>query len=154
MDLKSAIAKVEGMKNLFRAFESVEEVLRLASQADQYAKERKAESDALSKEVESKRAHLDNLNKLIEDARESGENERRSRELAMLEAEKAASEMRAQRLQEFERNFANAMTKAQAMTDSLDAEIRVKAEEKTRLESALSTLRDQLQSLKSSIAGV
>lgn len=154
MDLKAAIAKVEGMKNLYRAFEDVEGVLRLAAQAENLAKERQAEADRLGKENESLRAHRDNLLKLIANDEAEREQARHKGEADMLAVEQRVSEIRAQRLAEFETQFSRALAVANEHEKKLEAEIRDLAERKGTLEAEVTTLSDELNRLKSRIAGV
>lgn len=154
MELKAAIAAVEGMKNLFRSFERVEEVLRLAAQAEQLVKERGEQAAKLTEEIDDRKADLEGLYAEARKAHEIMANERRAHEAALADAEVKSTEQRAARLAEFTENFEKAMKLANEQKSRLDTEVRMLADEKEILSEAVTSLKSELHALKSRIAGV
>lgn len=153
MDLNTAIARLEGMRGLYRAFEDVEEVLRLAASAENLVKERTAEAAKLAAQIEDLKKDLAGLVDKAEAARGQMDAERRARDVEAAEAEKAASQMRAARAQEFEANLAKAVELASAAKQRLNDEIRALTADKAALEPVVASLKDELQRLKSRITG-
>lgn len=153
MDLNTAIARLEGMRGLYRAFEDVEEVLRLATGAENLVKERTAEAAKLAAQIEDLKKDLAGLVDKAEAARGQMDAERRARDVEAAEAEKAASQMRTSRAQEFEVNLAKAVELASAAKQRLNDEIRALTADKAALEPVVASLKDELQRLKSRITG-
>lgn len=153
MNLQNAVSQIQNMKNLFRAFEALEEVLSLAASAEQVARERGAEAQKLAELIGERRGELEKLDHMLMAARDAMQGERRQHEADMIAAEAHASKLRAQRLGAFESNFAKAMSLAteergrlEAAKEELRAEIESLEKDRSRLHGIVSELRAKLTS--------
>lgn len=153
MDLRTAISKVEVMKNFYRSIEYIGEVLEVARGAEQYAAERSAEAQKTAELIVERRKELAQVEADTAKAREEQSKQRREHEDALVAAEEQSSKQRAARMNEFEANFTKAMELATKQREALDAAVRRLANIKAEREVEVAALTNELNHLKSRIAG-